>query len=166
MTGAKPDEMIRTPMQWNAGANAGFSTGAPWQPVNADYEQANVETQRADPDSLLNHYRKLIALRNEHPALRVGDTVLMEGENRRVLSFLRQSDTQQLLVVINLDQEPVSDYAFSVASSRLRGELSATELLNAAQAEAPVVDAEGGFANYRPIPELAPRTGYVIQLAP
>jgi glycosidase len=166
MTGEKPDEKIRTPMQWSAGSNAGFSTAAPWQPVNAGYEQANVETQSADPDSLLNHYRKLIALRNEHPALRLGDTVLMEGENRRVLSFLRQSDTQQLLVVINLDQEPVSDYAFSVAASRLRGELSATELLNAAQAEAPVVDAEGGFTNYRPIPELAPRTGYVIQLAP
>ena len=166
MTGVKPDEKIRTPMQWTAGPNAGFSTATPWQPVNADAEQANVETQRADPESLLNHYRKLIALRNEHPALRLGDTLLMEGDHRRVLAFLRQSDTENLLVVINLDQEPVSDYVFSMAGSQLRGELKATELLKGAEATAPILDAQGGFTNYRPIPELAPRTGYVIQLAP
>jgi alpha-amylase len=166
MTGVKPDEKIRTPMQWTAGPNAGFSTAKPWQPVNRDYAEANVETQSADPESLLNHYRKLIALRNEHPALRVGNTVLLEGEHRRVLAFLRQSEGQRLLVVINLEQEPVSDYAFSVASSELRGQLQATELLNAAQVDPPVVDAQGGFADYKPVAELAPRTGYVIQLGP
>lgn len=164
MTGAKPDELIRTPMQWTAGENAGFSTAAPWQAVNADFAQTNVETQTADPNSLLNHYRKLIALRNEHPALRVGETVLLEGEQTRVLAFLRQSADEALLVVINMDQEPMTEYSLSLASSKLRGALKATELLNGAQASAPTLNAQGGFESYTPIPELAPRTGYVIKL--
>jgi glycosidase len=166
MTGVKPDELIRTPMQWTPGANAGFSTAAPWQPVNPGFEQANVESQSADPDSLLNHYRKLIALRTEHPALRLGDTTLLEGEQRRVLAFLRHSETEQLLVVINLDQEPVTDYGLSLPASPLRGELKATELLGGAAVSAPALNGEGGFENYKPLPELAPRTGYIIQLAP
>ncbi len=69
MTGQKPDQRIRTPMQWTAAENAGFTAGFPWEPVNADYETVNVEAQAADPDSLLNHYRRLIRLRSEQPAL-------------------------------------------------------------------------------------------------
>lgn len=45
MTGNKPDELIRTPMQWSAAANAGFTSGRPWQPVNRGFEQLNVATQ-------------------------------------------------------------------------------------------------------------------------
>ncbi len=166
MTGMKPDEKLRTPMQWTPGANAGFSAAAPWEAVNAGYEQANVETETADPMSLLNHYRKLIALRNAHPALRLGDMTPLEGENRKLIAFLRQSAAENLLVVINLDEQPVSDYTFALKGSKLTGALKATELLNAAQAVPPTLDAQGGFSGYKPVAELAPRTGYVIQLAP
>ncbi len=53
----------RTPMQWNTQENAGFTTGTPWLKVNDNYTEINVETQDTDPDSVLNYYRKLIALR-------------------------------------------------------------------------------------------------------
>ncbi len=166
MIGMKPDEKLRTPMQWTPGENAGFSASAPWEAVNEGYEQVNVQTESADPASLLNHYRKLIALRNAHPALRVGDIALIEVESNRVFAFLRQSSAEKLLVVINLNDQPLSDYALGLASSKLTGALKATELLTGAQVAAPALNAQGGIADYKPIAELAPRTGYVIQLAP
>ena len=61
MTGQKPDEMIRTPMQWDATEDAGFTDGTPWEPVNADHTTVNVAAQQDDPESLLNHYRTLLA---------------------------------------------------------------------------------------------------------
>lgn len=166
MTGMKPDEKLRTPMQWTAGPNAGFSTHAPWQEVNRDYEQVNVQAQAADGGSLLAHYRTLIALRNTHPALRVGDMALIESGSRQVLAYLRQSAAETLLVVINLDERPVSNYGLAATSSRLAGRLQATELLAGAAVVPPSLDAQGGFADYKPMPELAARTGYVIRLAP
>ncbi len=72
MVGVKPDEMIRTPMQWDATEHAGFTTGTPWEPVNDDYTSVNVATQQADPDSLLRHYQRLLTIRREHPALSIG----------------------------------------------------------------------------------------------
>ena len=92
--------------------------------------------------------------------------VAIEGENRRLIAFLRQSSDEKLLVVINLDEQPVNDYVLTLANSKLTGTLKATELLNAAEAVPPALDAQGGFTDYRPIAELAPRTGYVIQLTP
>ncbi len=165
MTGQKPDEMIRTPMQWTPGQHAGFSTHTPWGPLNQGYEQVNVQTQAADPNSLLNHYRKLIALRNTHEALRLGDTLPVKATSE-VYAFLRQTEQEKLLVVINFGGKPASDYGLSVEASRLSGQLKAVELLGGAQVAAPKLDAQGGFSDYTPIPELAPRTGYIIQLAP
>ena len=59
----------RSPMQWNASPNAGFSTGKPWLPVNPDYTQRNVFAQQADPNSLFNFTKKLLSLRKSIPAL-------------------------------------------------------------------------------------------------
>ena len=69
MSGAKPDELIRTPMQWSNDSGAGFSNGTPWEPINDDFPIVNVNAQAGDPTSLLEHYRALIQLRNAHPAL-------------------------------------------------------------------------------------------------
>ncbi len=54
MTGNKPDEWLRTPMQWSAEAHAGFSSAAPWEPLNDGWEEHNVAVQDSDPESLLN----------------------------------------------------------------------------------------------------------------
>lgn len=66
----------RTPVQWSAASNAGFTTGTPWQPVNSDYQERNVDAQLRDADSVLNFYRKLIALR-KNPAWK--DTFVYGG---------------------------------------------------------------------------------------
>jgi glycosidase len=165
MTGAKPDEKIRTPMQWTPGDNAGFSGHRPWQPVNKDYPEVNVKAQHSDPGSLLNTYKKLIALRNAHPALQRGElTPVAETGDRAVHAFIRQAPEETVLVLINLGGRPLTDYALGLPESGLSGALKATELLHGAEVAAPALDAQGGFRNYKPISELAPRTGYVIRL--
>src|SRR5690625_632982 len=59
----------RTPMQWNATEKAGFTTGTPWMKVNPNYEEINVEAERADPNSILNYYKELIRLREDNDTL-------------------------------------------------------------------------------------------------
>ncbi len=68
MTGNKPDELLRTPMQWTGEVKTGFTTGVSWQPANASFKSINVAAQDEDKLSLLNHYRSLVHLRNEHTA--------------------------------------------------------------------------------------------------
>ena len=82
MTGDKPDERLRTPMQWTGGANAGFTRGTPWETLAADWSTTNVAAQDGDDGSLLTLYRKLIHLRVENPALGSGDFVALGASNR------------------------------------------------------------------------------------
>jgi alpha-glucosidase len=63
----------RTPMQWDASANAGFTEGEPWLPIAGDFAAANVDAQLADPRSILTLYRRLLELRRREPALSIGD---------------------------------------------------------------------------------------------
>jgi maltose alpha-D-glucosyltransferase/alpha-amylase len=102
---------VRTPMQWNADRNAGFSTANPQRlflPVNTDpqchYESVNVEAQSDNPDSLLRWIRRLIALRKRHPVLGRGRMEFVQSENPRVLSFIRGDDHEEVLVVANLSR--------------------------------------------------------------
>jgi alpha-glucosidase len=95
----------RTPMPWNAGPNGGFSPAPPedlWLPVSADYESSNVETQLADPDSHLNLYRRLIALRNESAALRQGRYALVVQTAGDCLVYTRSAEGETKLVALNL----------------------------------------------------------------
>src|SRR3990172_167666 len=80
MSGRKPDERIRTPMQWSAdGPSGGFSSAAAWQPLADDWQTVNVAAQDADPDSLLTAYRALVRLRTANAALLEGATTILEG---------------------------------------------------------------------------------------
>jgi alpha-glucosidase len=94
----------RTPMQWSAARNAGFSDGEPWLPVAADYESRNVETLRDNPRSLLTLYRQLMGLRREHIALSIGDYVAggIEGD---VFWFERRHTGTRLIVALNFGHE-------------------------------------------------------------
>jgi alpha-glucosidase len=78
----------RTPMQWDGSAGAGFSSGKPWLPINADWRERNVEAQAAEPDSLLSWYRSLLALRRREPALRRG-TIRFLDAPKDVLAYER-----------------------------------------------------------------------------
>ncbi|MCX6030718.1 MAG: maltose alpha-D-glucosyltransferase [Chloroflexi bacterium] len=104
---------IRTPMQWDAGPNAGFSTAAPAalaDPVIDDaiygYRQVNVAAQAADPGSLLNRLRQMIRVRKAHPAFGRGDVHLLAPANRAILAYLRITDDESILVVNNLSATP------------------------------------------------------------
>jgi alpha-amylase len=88
MTGNKPDELLRTPMQWSGGPGAGFTSGTPWQPVNQDFAQVNVAAQETDPDSLLNQYRTLVHLRNQYPALRTGEYLPLTASCQQIYPIL------------------------------------------------------------------------------
>jgi alpha-glucosidase len=92
----------RTPMQWNESANAGFSTAAPWLPVPPSYKTHNVATEDKDPDSILNFYRRVLALRHSDPALLEGEYVALNEEDPNVISYLRRYKNEAVLVVLNM----------------------------------------------------------------
>jgi alpha-glucosidase len=98
----------RTPMQWNAGVEAGFSNGkTTWLPVGGDYKTVNVAAEENNPTSLLNYYKKLIQLRKENPQLRDGDFVPVDESNNTVLSYLRKTkDGKAVLVTLNFTASP------------------------------------------------------------
>lgn len=164
MVGVKPDEQLRTPMQWDDGPAAGFTTGQPWFPVNPDYTTKNVAAQSADPDALLNHYRALIQLRNEQIALRRGDLRLLLSSDLGVYSYLRLHPEGAALVVVNLTRQPVEGYDLSLSDSALRGEYVITPLLGEAPAGRLTVNAQGGFEGFQPVLSLAPYSSTIFAL--
>ena len=170
MTGGGKDEFKRTPMQWSAEANAGFTTGTPWIAVNADYPEINVANEAEQPDSLLNQYRALIHLRNAYPSLLYGDTYLVDSSSSQVYSVLRVSGGEAILVVLNLGDQQVSDLSLELAKGPLSGEYQATLLLGApAKTPEPAsltANANGGFDAYTPLPSLPPHASLVIKLEP
>ncbi len=92
----------RTPVAWDASAHGGFSTGTPWLEVAAGYEEVNAAAERADPDSVFHHYRRLIALRRTDPVVALGDFTLLLPEDEQVYAFTRALDGDVLLVVVNV----------------------------------------------------------------
>lgn len=161
MTGNKPDERIRTPMLWSAERYAGFSTVLPWESTNANYQQDNVATQTADPNSLLSLYRDLIQLRNNHVALRIGDYVMLRSDNFSVMPFLRFTQDETLLVMLNLSQKPVSRFSLSLAQGPLKGSYRAYPVYGEGNLKGVSANASGGIDKYQPIAEI-PANGLVI----
>lgn len=96
----------RTPMQWDASANAGFTTGTPWLKLNANYTAINVAAQQDDPDSVLNYHRRLIALRKAEPALVHGRYALLMAEDPQVYAYTRTLGDARIVVITNLSDEP------------------------------------------------------------
>jgi len=96
----------RTPVQWDASPNAGFTSGTPWLPVNPDHAEWNADAQRRDPESVLAHYRRLIALRHENPVVALGEFAMLLPQHDDVYAFTRTLDGEVLLVVCNLSRTP------------------------------------------------------------
>jgi alpha-glucosidase len=92
----------RTPMQWNDSANAGFTRGTPWLPVPASYKMVNVASELRDRSSILQVYRRLLALRHHNRALLDGDYVALNENDVNVLSYLRRYKNEAVLVVLNM----------------------------------------------------------------
>jgi alpha-glucosidase len=96
----------RTPMQWNTAANAGFSKHDPWLPVPPSYPTHNVATESKDPNSVLNLYKKVLALRHTNPALLDGRYTALNEEDPNVLSYLRSYRGKAVLVALNMSDSP------------------------------------------------------------
>jgi len=165
MEGQKPDEQIRAPMQWSANTFAGFSTVPPWQPLGTGWQNYNVALETGDPASLLSHYRNLIQTRNRHPALRVGDLNILTTGNDSLCGILRISQEEAVMVLVNLTDEPITDYALSVGQSKL-AEGSYTPVLILGKGEFTIVmtDSNGGFSQYIPVAEMPAYGTVILQL--
>ncbi|AXX62043.1 alpha-glucosidase [Vibrio vulnificus] len=98
----------RTPMQWSASQNGGFSQAKPWIEVNPNYPEINVEQALADSDSIFYHYQKLIELRKQHPAIVYGDFTPLFAEHDSVFAYVRSHQDEQLLVINNFSDQDIS----------------------------------------------------------
>src|SRR4029077_8660216 len=97
----------RTPMQWDASEQSGFTTGTPWIPVNPNHAEINAEAAWADPASVLHHYRALIELRHTEPAVVHGDFTMLVPDHPTVFAFTRRFEDVELLVLANFAADPV-----------------------------------------------------------
>lgn len=164
------DNERRRPMQWDSAPNAGFTTGKPWFALNPNADEVNVAAENDDPESVLNAYRGLIQLRSRTPTLQTGALSLLESTQRKLLVFLRYTSGQApVLVLINPDNRPISDYSISGALE-IEGPVSSAALLYGSGALAtPVVRAENAamiLDPYTPLAELPPYSITVIELLP
>jgi len=94
----------RTPMQWDASPNAGFTSGTPWLPLADDYERFNVAAESDDPCSMLTLHRRLIALRRANPALEIGSYARVPADGD-LLAYIRAAGNQRLLIALNLGSQ-------------------------------------------------------------
>ena len=98
----------RTPIQWSAEPQAGFTTGEPWLRLSHNWQRINVAAQECDPNSILNYYRKAIAYRKSHKGLVYGDMEVLHREHEQAFVFLRKWEGKQWLVALNLSDSEVA----------------------------------------------------------
>jgi len=166
--GDKPDENLRTPMQWTADASAGFSAGKAWRAANKDTATKNVQAESSDPNSLLNLYRQLVRLRQANPALAKGDYTPLEASDKSVYAFARTEGNQTIIVVANLSDKPIQGCRIRAATGSFGKVAPPRELLQTGTATnpaAPRVVGKGGIADYVPVNQLAPRSVYVLDVS-
>ena len=120
--------------------NAGFTRGKPWLPVPPSYQSTNVASEVNDPSSILNFYKRVLALRHNNEALREGKYVALNPDDANVLSYLRQYKNSAVLVALNMSATP-QKVAFDLtpqgfASATLRPLASSNAPTNAGSAAA------------------------------
>lgn len=141
MLGAKPDEQIRTPMQWTGSANAGFTTATPWEAPNSSYTTVNVAGEQSAPSSMLNWYKKLIAIRNQEPAFRLGEYEGLTCTAAPVMAYMRHYQGISDLVVVNTGSNAQTNLALTLHGNVVKaGTYQATDLLNATGTAPIIVD--------------------------
>jgi glycosidase len=153
-------------MQWNAEANAGFTTGRPWRAPDADYETVNVALQTGAPDSLLEHYRALIQLRNNHITLQTGDLIPLKSNKPSVYVAIRKDKNGTFLILANLAGEPISGYSIALDDAGLAESAYSVEtVFGTGQATGPEGSGEA-FQKYTPFESLPAYAMYVLKLNP
>jgi alpha-amylase len=152
MIGDKPDERLRSPMQWSSKQGLGFTTVKSWEAAQPDSLARNVEAQNADSGSLLNLYRRLIHLRKANAALATGTLVQLTANHPGVVAYLRKANDRVVLVVVNLSGAEVRGLSVGVATRVLRpGRYAPRDLLGGPDGAALNVNADGDIQDYRPV---------------
>ena len=155
----------RKPMQWNSGPNAGFTTGSPWEALGPDIAKYNVEDEQKDPNSFLNLYKKLIALRKAEVSLRRGAYKSINTNNNGVYAYMRTSGSDVIVTVLNLTGSEQKNVALSVSGTPIPGgNYQLGNLLNASQVAAPVTVAGGGISGWVPYATIPAGGYYVLKL--
>lgn len=104
----KSRDNARTPMQWSADENAGFTTGTPWIPVPDHYKEINVENVMQQSDSIFEHHQNLISLRKKYDIITHGDYTLLFEEHQEIFAYTREWQDEVLLVVSNFYDNDVT----------------------------------------------------------
>ena len=115
-------DSARTPMQWSAEENAGFTSGTPWFHINENYKEINAAAALADPDSILNFYKKAIALRKSLPVVQNGSYQDYYKNSNELYVYARETKEQKLLVICSFTDRPVrfrAPYNFSLSDMTL-----------------------------------------------
>ena len=119
----------RTPMQWDPSEKAGFTTGTPWLPIPLDHVTINVQTEQSLPESVLNYYAKLIALRRSNPALHSGNMVMLNPSDKDVLSYLRKNGKTNVIVANNFTNQSRT-VKFDLSNQGVSGSKARTLVVN------------------------------------
>lgn len=122
---AKGRDNARTPMQWDASPQAGFTTGEPWIAVNPNFAAINVEASLQDPDSIFHYYKRLLALRRQHPVMIYGEYKIVDEPNEQVYAYTREWLGERWLVLLNFSDR---EAAFTLAET-LQDQFAARELV-------------------------------------
>jgi glycosidase len=165
MVGSKPDERLRTPMQWTREPGAGFTTGRPWQQLQDDSAVTTVESQEGDSRSILELHRQLIPLRDATPALASGRLIPLTASNDAVVAYLRRDGERMVLVIANVGTTPANGVVLGSDPGALpAGEWKLRSLLGVNDAAALTIGADGRVNGYRLLQSLTPLEGYVFEV--
>ena len=110
-------ENSRTPLQWDNSENAGFSSAEPWKRVNPNYNEINVKQQLEDPNSVLNHFKKMTQIRKENKVLTYGTYTVIDEEHPNIYAYTRSDSTTTKTVLLNFSSEPSSIEIKGISSS-------------------------------------------------
>ncbi len=151
MTGTGDHKNIRTPMQWNDGHRAGFTTGIPWWTINSNYETFNVATMQEDSSSLWHVYQEMIELRNENIALRRGDYRVASASAGDQLVYGRSMSDHMVIVHHNMQNTAVEDVTLNMNSSYLEAGLyDVKDLVTGNDLGEVEINEYGGFVDFAP----------------
>ncbi|MEM6725912.1 MAG: alpha-amylase family glycosyl hydrolase, partial [Bacteroidota bacterium] len=165
MTGTGAHENIRRPMQWSSAQYGGFSTTAPWIGLGANYTSNNVAVMEADPNSLLNHYKKLVHIRNKQSPLRRGNYLPVSSTANQVLSFARIHDNQAVMIASNLGTATANPTFNLAASNLIPGEYTVKDLYNDQDLGTLTINGNGGFSAWTPLSNgLAARNTSILSI--
>ena len=165
MTGDKPDERLRTPMQWSPQTGVGFTTGKEWEAPQGDSLTRNVALEDRDPKSLLNLYRQLIHLRKANQALATGRLIALTTTNPHVVAYVRQSSKRVVMVIANLGDSAVAGLSISSAPGLLpHGRYTLRNLLGGPAGSVFDVQADGSLRGKLSPPSLGGRESWVLEL--